>query len=124
MHELARPFQFDPAVLRDAAGGDDTLVRELFEIFLRIVPPMVTRLRAAIAMGHTAAIADEAHSLRSCLATVGADQAEASCRQLEAAARRGEMPVGPRNEALCACLERLITDVRDHYATLAGCAGA
>ncbi len=87
--------QFRPELLLETAGGDDSLVSELLAIYLRIVPPMNERLRTAIVAGHTAAMAEEAHSLRSCLAIVGADGLQERCKALENAARRGSpLPEG------------------------------
>lgn len=114
------PALFNPQVLRDVAADDETLVAELLQIFLRIVPPMASRLREAIAVGHTAAIAEEAHSLRSCLATMGAHAIEAHCRQLEASVRHGKLAVGPGDIAVCSELERLIAEVHDYHVRHAG----
>jgi len=106
------PSRFDPQALLEAAGGDATLARELIDIYLRIGPPMVARLRLAAAADTGDAIAEEAHALRGCLLLLGAVEAGADCRALEGAARRERGPVGARALALCDALDRLGAQVR------------
>lgn len=106
------PALFNASALRATAGGDDALMGELADIFLRIVPPMAARLRHAVDAAETSAIADETHGLRSCLAMMGAAGLEARCRQLEQAARRGQGPSAPEDAALCAGIELLVAEVR------------
>jgi len=108
---------FVPAVLRDTAGDDEVLVGELLAIFLRIMPPMNSRLRAAIRANNTAAIAEEVHSMRTCLAVVGAAGLQVRCKDLENAARRGQLAPGGADSALCDEIDALTAQVYDYQAS-------
>lgn len=81
----------DPAVLMDAAGGDAEGFRALLAMFVRIAPEGLRRLQQAIEAKDEPAIAQEAHSLKSCLSLVGAAAAAARLAQLERAARTGQL---------------------------------
>lgn len=106
---------FCTAAVCEAAGGDATLARELLDIFVRTVPPMVLRLRHALARGHAAQVAHEAHALKSCLALVGAGSASATCARIETAARRaGTCPPPPEGTRLCADIGDIVDRVRRH----------
>lgn len=113
------PSLFLPDDLLDAAGGDDTLVSELLAIYLRIVPPMNARLRAALHKGSPAAAAEEAHSMRSCLAVVGARALQERFKDLENAARRGSMPSDDAGSRLCNDVDALTAQVYDYQASRA-----
>jgi HPt (histidine-containing phosphotransfer) domain-containing protein len=80
----------DPAVLMNAAGDDAEGFRELLAVFVRIVPEGLRRLQQAVAALDRAAMAQEAHSLKSCLSLVGATGCAARLEQLERAARTGQ----------------------------------
>lgn len=79
---------FRIAALRDAAGGDEALVAELLTIFLRTLPGAADRFARALAAGHAAQVAQEAHDLKACLVLVGATAAGAEFAHIETAARR------------------------------------
>lgn len=108
------PTLFVPAVLRETAGDDDALVRELLQIFLRVVPLMTARLHTALDAGHAADTAHEAHALRSCLSIIGATEAETRCRHLESAARASGVAWSAQGATLCADLEELVAEVRQY----------
>jgi len=108
------PTPFLPDAVREAAGDDEALVSELLAIFLRIVPPMNSRLRAAVHLHNTAAIAEEAHSMRSCLAVVGAGDLQERCKTLENAARRGQLLPDGAGTRLCDEVDVLTTGVYDY----------
>lgn len=82
--------KIDPAVLMDAAGDDLDGFGELLAMFLKIVPDGVRQLRQAVEAGNHAQVAEQAHSLKSCLALIGAQAAAARLAQLERAARAGQ----------------------------------
>lgn len=110
------PTLFAPDVLRDTANGDQALVRELLQIFLRVVPPMTARLQKALDSGHAADTAHEAHALRSCLSIMGAVKAEARCRDLESAARASGGDWRTHGAILCEELDKLVAEVREYAA--------
>jgi HPt (histidine-containing phosphotransfer) domain-containing protein len=106
---------FCAAAMRDIAGDDDALVRELLDIFVRTVPPMAQRLAHALARGRAAHVAREAHDLKSCLALVGAAEASARCTQIESAARRtGACPPVDEAARLCADIDHIVDLARRH----------
>lgn len=111
---------FSPAVLREAAGGDDTLVAELLSIFARTVPPMLRRLARALADGDAASVAQEAHDLKGCLALVGAPDTSAACARIETAARRsGTCPPPADGALLCERIGHIVEQVERYRATTA-----
>lgn len=80
--------QIDPAVLMDAAGDSMEAFLQLLDVFLRIAPDMTARLDAAVQAGHSTGMAQEAHSLKSCLALVGAIDCARRVEHIERSARR------------------------------------
>lgn len=88
-------------------------MHELIEIFLRIVPPMAGRLRRAVGDFDPSSIAHEAHSLRSCLAMIGAAELQARCRLLEAEARCQDAPLALDALALCDDIDIAVAEVRE-----------
>jgi HPt (histidine-containing phosphotransfer) domain-containing protein len=106
---------FCTAAVCEAAGGDAALARELLDIFVRTVPPMVLRLGQALACGHPAQVAHEAHDLKSCLALVGAASASATCARIETASRRaGTCPPPAEGARLCADIGHIVDQARRH----------
>jgi HPt (histidine-containing phosphotransfer) domain-containing protein len=110
----------DPEVLMDATGGSSEAFSELLEIFLRTVPDMLGRLDAAAAAGMHADLAREAHSLKSCLALVGALAAGARIGEIERAASSGQAPGDGAWRALRADLDRILEEARRCQAEHAG----
>lgn len=109
---------FSPALLHEAAGGDDALVAELLSIFARTVPPMLGRLKAALAGGDAAYVAQEAHDLKGCLALVGAPDTSTACARIETAARRsGTCPTSADAAPLCERIEDIVKQVERYRAT-------
>lgn len=111
---------FSPATLYEAAGGDPALVAELLAIFARTVPAMLQRFSGALAAGHAAAVALEAHDLKACLALVGAPEASAACARIETSARRaGTCPSPAEGALLCARVGDIIEQVARYRAAAA-----
>jgi len=122
MSSQSTAAMFSVAHLREWACGDEDLVIDLITIFLRIGPPMVLRLEDALAAANNAAIAQEAHDLKGCLALLGAEQASANCARVEAQARRsGACPSREDAEALCVSLDRIVREVQSYAAALPAC---
>ncbi|WP_296947507.1 Hpt domain-containing protein [uncultured Massilia sp.] len=118
------PGRFSHAMLCDAADQDPALVAELLDVFLRTTPGRVARLRAGVAARRAAAVAQEAHGLKSTLALLGATDASAMCDQAERLARRtGACPDPATGARLFALLDLAMDDAarcRDHHRALAG----
>lgn len=115
MNKARAALSFPPALLRDAAGGDDALVAELLDIFLRTVPSMARRFADALEAGTASAVAQEAHDLKGCLVLVGAAAVSLDFARAEFAARRdGACPTGAEGAMLCAKLHDVVEQVRRH----------
>ncbi len=86
---------FDPAVTRrllDALGDDARpMLVELVDAFVEQGPGLVEAMRAGVAAGEVKAVRQSAHSLKSNAATLGAQELEMSCRELEGVAREGHL---------------------------------
>ncbi len=115
MSAHSMPPAFSIAVLRHTAGGDESLVKELTAIFLRIAPPMVQRLRQAMVAGNAAVCAQEAHDLKGSLALLGAASASADCAAIESMARQaGRLPPEEDGAALCDEILKIIGQVESY----------
>ncbi len=83
----------DPEVLqslRSIAGGDNAFFNRIFGLFLAHVPARLAALRDALEKGDLAAVATEAHALKSPSMNIGALRLGAHCAELETRARDGE----------------------------------
>jgi HPt (histidine-containing phosphotransfer) domain-containing protein len=80
---------------RDAAlervAGDDELLAELTQLFLKESPPLLERVRSAVSSADAEQLMEAAHSIRGSLATVGGEEAAQAAVQLELMGRRGEL---------------------------------
>jgi HPt (histidine-containing phosphotransfer) domain-containing protein len=103
----------DPAVLMNAAGDDAEGFRELLAMFVRIVPEGSRRLQLAIETLDQGAIAQEAHSLKSCLSLVGANGCAARLEQLERAARTRQLEPAAQFDNLYEELTAVIAEALD-----------
>jgi HPt (histidine-containing phosphotransfer) domain-containing protein len=77
--------------LYELVGEDSELFDELVVTFLEDGPQRVVELRRAVQDGDSALAARAAHTLKANGATFGATELASSCRQLESAARAGEL---------------------------------
>lgn len=81
----------EPEYLLDAAGGDPELFRHLLGIFIRTCPPMLEDLEQSSREGRQADAAKHAHSLKTSVALVGAEEAASFVERIEHAAMRGQL---------------------------------
>ena len=74
-------------------GGEEgwAFVRELIDAFLEDAPTQLAALRSALEEADAEAARRAAHTLKSNAATFGANALADVCRELEAAAARGEL---------------------------------
>ena len=78
--------------LRSLQGADDPdLVNELIDMFLEDVPPRLAALRMAITEGHSLAVMQAAHALKSSSGNMGATRMGVLCNVLEEQGRTGLM---------------------------------
>lgn len=105
MNRQHHAFQaIDPLVLMKAVGDDASAFRELSETFLRIAPPMVSRLGQAVAAGDLDSAVMESHSLKSTTALVGAAKLTSLVEALERLARSGD------SQGIAATLPQLVAE--------------
>lgn len=88
---LSPPYlSINPAVLRDASGGDDATVLDLLHIFLRITPPMMGDIELASRMGEPAKVSAKCHDLKGTGQLVGAEQLALLAGHIEGRMNQGE----------------------------------
>jgi len=75
-------------------GGDESLLREVTDIFLEETPKLIARLRQAVAAGDAAVIERTAHSLKGELSYFGSSAAE-HARELERIGREKRLDRAP-----------------------------
>jgi two-component system sensor histidine kinase/response regulator len=73
------------AELSENCAGDDSLVREVLELFLAEVDGLVADVKAAVAARDALAVKRSAHRLKGALLSLAADPAAESARILELA---------------------------------------
>jgi signal transduction histidine kinase/CheY-like chemotaxis protein/HPt (histidine-containing phosphotransfer) domain-containing protein/HAMP domain-containing protein len=78
----------------DLGGDNPTLIGELIDLFLGDTPPVLEKLRVAIAAETADTVFHLAHTLKSTCANLGAKPLAARCELLEAAARSGQLQDG------------------------------
>jgi HPt (histidine-containing phosphotransfer) domain-containing protein len=104
-----RPPSWSRAEVLDRLGGDEELLQELCQIFLKESPRLMEKLRQGLAEGDGEAVQRAAHSLKgevSYLAAAGAAQA---ARRLEDLGSEGDLSVV--SEAI-RLMERELDDLR------------
>jgi len=93
---------FDPDRLLDGLGGNRELVRRLAAVYFETTPPLLEKIRAAIASGRPAEAATPVHTLKGSLSQFGADPARTCAAALEATTRKS----GPDASLLAGELHR------------------
>jgi signal transduction histidine kinase/DNA-binding response OmpR family regulator len=81
--------------LSEGAGGDAEFVAELISQFLADAPELVAAASASLETGAADEVRRAAHTLKSTAATFGAQTLAARSRELEEAAKRGDLSEGP-----------------------------
>jgi two-component system sensor histidine kinase/response regulator len=105
----------DRGSLKSKVGGDESLLREVAEIFLENSPGQLDQMRAAIATGDAQALARYAHTFKGSVGFFDPKAFEAAAA-LERIARAGEWA---RAGGVQAALEREISRLRPILAALA-----
>jgi CheY-like chemotaxis protein len=83
------------ARLADGVGGDTQFVTDLIAQFSEDAPGLLAAARAGLEQGDADAVRRAAHTLKSNAATFGAGALAERSRELEEAAKRGELDGGP-----------------------------
>ena len=74
-----------PAVLLEAAAGDDGLIVRLIDAFGRDTNARVEQMRRALAASNFPNIRSEAHTVKGSARQMGADEVAEACQELEIA---------------------------------------
>jgi HPt (histidine-containing phosphotransfer) domain-containing protein len=104
---------FDPQELLEVLGGDETVFRELIQLYLQEAPKLLGAVRNAVAQGNADALRQAAHALKGTLANLAAPDARAAAEALEVMTRTGDLAGAPTALAnLERQLERLHAAIR------------
>jgi two-component system sensor histidine kinase/response regulator len=85
------PKIWDQPAALECLGGDESLLREVIQIFLTESPWLVGQMEQALPLDNRAQIELAAHSLRGGLGYLGATEVGNVAQRLEIAGRSGEM---------------------------------
>jgi HPt (histidine-containing phosphotransfer) domain-containing protein len=72
-------------VVREAAGGDHSLIFNLIDAFSTDTADRIEQIREALAASNFARISDEAHTIKGSARQMGADAVASACQELELA---------------------------------------
>ena len=112
------PNSLEPGVLDvqgalDRIAGDESLLGELSEIFLKDAPPILSELHSALEAHNSACAERKAHALKGIAANVGGVRVERAALAVEDAARSNQMELaGIAANALTVEMQRLICVLR------------
>ncbi|MCH5374361.1 MAG: response regulator [Planctomycetes bacterium] len=109
------PVGLDWDVAMEAVQGDQTLLRELIEIFLDEGPTLMSQAHDALAKGDASRLQRAAHTIKSSVRLFGAKRAFEFCYDLENLAKRGKLGEASAAVArLDAELEELMDSLRTY----------
>jgi HPt (histidine-containing phosphotransfer) domain-containing protein len=109
--------QLDREAVLDRVGGDESLLKEITEIFLAEYPGLIDGIREAIQQQDPRKLEHCAHTLKGSVSNFGVDAATDAAYQLEIAGRRRRLEDAP--DALRA-LESHFEALAPALASLAG----
>ena len=81
----------DESRMQNEFGGCPEILVELRDLFLEHAPLLYDAIVQALVDGDSQVIADNAHSLKGACATYGAERLTAVCKEMELAARAGDI---------------------------------
>lgn len=82
--------EFDPMVIRNVIGDDDTMIREFVGIFLSDIPTQVKKLERAMNGGELAEVERVAHRIKGAASDIGGTLLHFHAGEVEVAARIGD----------------------------------
>jgi CheY-like chemotaxis protein len=107
--------------LADGVGGDADFVEDLIGQFAADAPKLVAAAREGLDGGRAEDVRRAAHTLKSNAATFGADRLAERSRELEEAAKRGELARGPEMaDAMARELDVVLQALPGVWAELSG----
>ncbi|MGA2273733.1 MAG: Hpt domain-containing protein [Bryobacteraceae bacterium] len=74
-----------PAVLLEAAAGDDGLIAKLIDAFGRDTDARIEQMRKGLAASNLPNIRAEAHTIKGCARQMGAEAVAEACQEVESA---------------------------------------
>ena len=86
---------FNPAEALARLDGDQELLQELAQIFLKESPEILRRLREAVKRGDVEAVAAEAHSMKGSVSTFGVTSATEAALTIEMMGRQKDLSGAP-----------------------------
>ena len=104
----------DESRMQNEFGGAPEILVELRDLFLEHAPLIYGTIVQALADGDSQTIADNAHSLKGACATYGAERLTLVCKQMELAARAGDVELArDYEEALAHECDAVIEAVKE-----------
>jgi HPt (histidine-containing phosphotransfer) domain-containing protein len=88
---VATATELDVDAILAGLGGDRALLGEVIDVFLADAPLRLAEARAALEKGDAAAIAAQAHTLKSMVGLFTTSEPFAAARELEAIGRQGDL---------------------------------
>lgn len=85
----------DWTALKENCAGDDSLVAEVLELFVREVPVLLSDIGVAVGQADALAVKHTAHRLKGALASLAAGPSMLTCRELESMGSKGEISKAP-----------------------------
>jgi len=92
---IHNPAAFDVAQCLERLGGDETLLREILDIFLMDGPKHISALRLAMTSGNAEEVEKASHSLKGELGYLGIAETSNKAAQLESMGRSRNLQQGP-----------------------------
>lgn len=103
----------DWAALKENCAGDETLVKEILELFQREGPMLLAEVRSAVGSRESIAIKRSAHRLKGALVSLAAVPATSLARELEQAGQENDLDRVPTlQRRLEAEMERLLATLQ------------
>ncbi len=115
-HEEAVTPAIDEIQLREAAGDDSVLARELLAGFEEEADVQIGKLAVQLADGETAAARETARSMRGTASTLGYVEIRALAREIEEAARKGDLDAARRG---CDKFPQAVQSLKEAFENLA-----
>jgi len=86
---------FDEAELLERVDNDTAFLAETVEMLISDGPPLLDKLRVALAAGDAPAVGRTAHSIKGMLSNFCAPQAHATAQQVEQLGKSGDLAAAP-----------------------------
>jgi two-component system, sensor histidine kinase and response regulator len=98
-HKVSTATELDVEAILVGLGGDRALLGEVIDVFLADAPLRLAEARAALEKGDAAAIAAQAHTLKSMVGLFTTSEPFAAARELEAIGKQGDLALAAQAAA-------------------------